>query len=57
MHKKSQVKDILRIFTNVYGAASKSLSGQQLPQILPRSNQKFFLAQQRNKKDKERLLQ
>jgi hypothetical protein len=31
-------KDILRIFTNFYGAAQKSVSGQQLPQILPSSN-------------------
>jgi hypothetical protein len=31
-------KDILRIFTNFYGAAPKSISGQQLPQILPPSN-------------------
>jgi hypothetical protein len=31
-------KDILRIFMNLYGAAQKSVSGQQLPQILPSSN-------------------
>jgi hypothetical protein len=31
-------KDILRIFTNFYGAAPKSISGQQYPQILPHSN-------------------
>jgi hypothetical protein len=31
-------KDILRIFTNFYGAAQKSVSRQQLPQILPSSN-------------------
>jgi hypothetical protein len=31
-------KDILIIFTNFYGAAQKSVSGQQLPQILPSSN-------------------
>jgi hypothetical protein len=31
-------KDILRIFTNYYGAAPKSVSGQQLPQILPHIN-------------------
>jgi hypothetical protein len=31
-------KNILRIFTNLYGAALKSVSGQQLPQILPPSN-------------------
>jgi hypothetical protein len=31
-------KDILRIFTNLYSAAPKSVSGQQLPQILPHSN-------------------
>jgi hypothetical protein len=31
-------KDILRIFTNFYGAAPQSISGQQLPQILPPSN-------------------
>jgi hypothetical protein len=31
-------KDILRIFMNFYGAAPKSVSGQQLPQILPQSN-------------------
>jgi hypothetical protein len=31
-------KGILRIFMNFYGAAWKSISGQQLPQILPSSN-------------------
>jgi hypothetical protein len=31
-------KYILRIFTNIYVAAPKSISGQQLPQILPPSN-------------------
>jgi hypothetical protein len=31
-------KDILRIFTNFYGAAPKSVSRQLLPQILPHSN-------------------
>jgi hypothetical protein len=31
-------KDILRIFTNFYGTPQKSVSGQQLPQILPSSN-------------------
>jgi hypothetical protein len=31
-------KDILRIFTNFYGAAPKSVLGQQLLQILPHSN-------------------
>jgi hypothetical protein len=31
-------KDILRIFINFYDAAPKSISGQQLPQILPHSN-------------------
>jgi hypothetical protein len=31
-------KDILRIFTNFYGAEPKSVSGHQLPQILPPSN-------------------
>jgi hypothetical protein len=31
-------KDILRIFTNFYDAAPKSVSGQQHPQILPHSN-------------------
>jgi hypothetical protein len=31
-------KDILRIFMNFYGVAQKSVSGQQLPQILPPSN-------------------
>jgi hypothetical protein len=31
-------KDILIIFTNFYGAAQKSVSVQQLPQILPSSN-------------------
>jgi hypothetical protein len=31
-------KDILRIFTNFYGAEPKSVSGQQHPQILPHSN-------------------
>jgi hypothetical protein len=50
-------KYILRIFTNVYGAAPKSVSGQQHPQIIPHSNYRLLLAQQRNKKDKERLLQ
>jgi hypothetical protein len=30
--------DILRIFTNFYGTAKISVSGQQLPQILPSSN-------------------
>jgi hypothetical protein len=50
-------KDVLRIFMNFYGTAQKSISGQQLPQILPSSNYRFFLAQKRNKNDKERLLQ
>jgi hypothetical protein len=31
-------KDILRIFTNFYGTAQKSVLGQELPQILPSSN-------------------
>jgi hypothetical protein len=31
-------KDILRIFTNFYGAAPKTISGQQHPPILPHSN-------------------
>jgi hypothetical protein len=31
-------KDILRIFMNIYGAAPKTVSGQQHPQILPHSN-------------------
>jgi hypothetical protein len=31
-------KDIMRIFTIFYGAAPKSVSGQQLPQISPPSN-------------------
>jgi hypothetical protein len=31
-------KDIVRIFKNFYGAAPKSVLGQQLPQILPHSN-------------------
>jgi hypothetical protein len=31
-------KDILRIFTNFSCATPKSVSGQQLPQILPPSN-------------------
>jgi hypothetical protein len=31
-------KDIQRIFTDFYGAAPKSISGQQLPQILPPSH-------------------
>jgi hypothetical protein len=31
-------KDILRIFMNFYGAAPKSVLGQQHPQILPHSN-------------------
>jgi hypothetical protein len=34
----SDQKDILRVFTNFYGAAQKSVAGQQLPQILPPSN-------------------
>jgi hypothetical protein len=34
----SDQKDILRIFTNFYGEAQKSVSRQQLPQILPPSN-------------------
>jgi hypothetical protein len=38
-------KDILRIFKKIYGIAQKSVSGQQLPQILPSSNYRFFLAQ------------
>jgi hypothetical protein len=29
--------DVLRIFTNFYSEAHKSVSGQQLPQILPPS--------------------
>jgi hypothetical protein len=37
---------------NFYGEAQKSVSGQQLPQILPSSK-----AQKRNKNDKERSLQ
>jgi hypothetical protein len=49
-------KDILRILTKFYGAAPKSISGQQLPQILPPSNYRFFLAQKQNKNDKERSL-
>jgi hypothetical protein len=35
---ESKKKNILRIFTNFYGATPKSVSGQQLPQILPPSN-------------------
>jgi hypothetical protein len=31
-------KDIQRIYTNFYGAAPKTVSGQQHPQILPHSN-------------------
>jgi hypothetical protein len=31
-------KYVLRIFTNFYGTAQKSVSGQQLPQILPSSS-------------------
>jgi hypothetical protein len=31
-------KDIRRIFMNFYGAAPKTVSGQQHPQILPHSN-------------------
>jgi hypothetical protein len=31
-------KDVLRIFTNFYDTTQKSISGQQLPQILPSSN-------------------
>jgi hypothetical protein len=34
----SDQKDVLRILTNFYGTAQKSISGQQLPQILPSSN-------------------
>jgi hypothetical protein len=34
----SDQKDILIIFTNFYGAAQKSVSGQPLPQIVPPSN-------------------
>jgi hypothetical protein len=30
--------DILKIFMNFYGAAQKTVSGQQLTQILPSSN-------------------
>jgi hypothetical protein len=33
--KISDQKDILRFFMNFYGASQKSVSGQQLPQILP----------------------
>jgi hypothetical protein len=36
--RNTDQKDILRIFTNFYGAAQKSVSGQQLPQILPSSH-------------------
>jgi hypothetical protein len=39
-----------------YSEAQKSVLGQQLPQILPSSYLRLFLAQKRNKKDKERLL-
>jgi hypothetical protein len=42
---------------NFYGAAPKTVSGQQHPQILPRSKSRLLLAQKRNKNDKERLLQ
>jgi hypothetical protein len=42
---------------NFYGAALKSVSGQQHPQILPHSNYRLLLAQKRNKNDKEQLLQ
>jgi hypothetical protein len=31
-------KDIQRIFTKFYGAAPKTVLGQQHPQILPHSN-------------------
>jgi hypothetical protein len=31
-------KGVLRIFTTFYDIAQKSISGQQLPQILPSSN-------------------
>jgi hypothetical protein len=31
-------KDILRMFTNFYGASQKTVSRQQHPQILPHSN-------------------
>jgi hypothetical protein len=34
----SDQKDVLRILTNFYGTAHKSVSRQQLPQILPSSN-------------------
>jgi hypothetical protein len=43
--KIADQKDVLRIFTNFYGTSQKSVSGQQLPQILPSSNERFFLAQ------------
>jgi hypothetical protein len=36
--RNSDQKDILRIFMNFYGAAQKSVLGQQLSQILPFSN-------------------
>jgi hypothetical protein len=36
--KTADQKDVVRIFTNVYGTAQKSVSGQQLPQILHSSN-------------------
>jgi hypothetical protein len=45
VHKEiADQKYILRVFTYFYGAAQKSVSGQQLPQILPSSNSRFFLA-------------
>jgi hypothetical protein len=31
-------KDVLIIVMNFYGTAQKSVSGQQIPQILPSSN-------------------
>jgi hypothetical protein len=34
----SDQKDVQRIFMNFYGTTQKSISGQQLPQILPSSN-------------------
>jgi hypothetical protein len=38
MKEMADQKVILRIFTNFYGIAQKSVSGQQLPQILPSSD-------------------
>jgi hypothetical protein len=53
----SDQNTILIFFMIFYSKAQKSVSGQQIPQILPSSYYRLFLAQKQNKKDKERLLQ